>query len=431
MKTPIKKTLICLFGISLAFLFLSIGLLDKKTVQMYQNHEKQDSDDDTFNTELDKTKEYTHRASAIATNLTLEEKVAQLLMVAVSGNSEISPYSVKAFKYVPGAIILYKFNFADKPETVHQFISSCNTAIVAKARTSAQAIPPFFATDNEGGVVFRTASVTSPLPSASTVAKKGTPHIAHELYTAQAEQMAEVGLSMNLAPVCEVGDPDTSVLKTRLFANDSSKVSDFAYECISAMQKTGIACVLKHFPGSGNSDTHYGASSIDLDYKLFCDSCEVFRKPLSQSLAVMASHVIVPCLDTVPFCISHKGISFLRNHFNYSGVVMSDDIIMKALEPYCKNYVDLACQAISAGCDLILYSASDFTNLIQGIADRARQDSRLSERIDEAVHSILIAKLKIGLLADENATVKNSEFVKSHFIDAYNQGLSVYEIFKE
>ena len=194
---------------------------------------------------------------------------------------------------------------------------------------------------------------------------------------------------------------------------------------------TGIACVLKHFPGSGNSDTHYGASSIDLDYKLFCDSCEVFRKPLSQSLAVMASHVIVPCLDTVPFCISHKGISFLRNHFNYSGIVMSDDIIMKALEPYCKNYVDLACQAISAGCDLILYSASDFTNLIQGIADRARQDSRLSERIDEAVHTILITKLKIGLLADENATVKNSEFVKSHFIDAYNQGLSVYEIFKE
>ena len=153
---------ICVFILCGSWFLLSFSPFNSKKV------EKLDLvvESEVSKIKVDKASE---TVKTLLSTLTLQEKIAQTIMVSVSGSTEISPYSVKAFKYVPGAVILFKFNFASEPSVVHGFLRSCEKAFESFAREKPY-LPPFFATDNEGGIVFRTKGITSALPSHYAVA---------------------------------------------------------------------------------------------------------------------------------------------------------------------------------------------------------------------------------------------------------------------
>lgn len=360
------------------------------------------------------------RAVEIAASMSLTEKIYQLLVLSVSGNS-LKTVRAGKFRFAPGGVILFKFNFADTAETVYDFITAYEKNFEANTKKNAPVyamyIPPFFATDNEGGAVFRTSRVTSHLPFANDIAKNFSPLDAQKLFTLQSHQMAALRLSMNLAPICETGDFTTAVMGKRLFSDDTASVADYTTRFINAHKADGIACVVKHFPGSGNADTHRSASKITGSYNDVVTACESFRAPLRAAQAVMLSHTIVECFDDKPFCLSPAGIDFLKTEFRYDGIVMSDDIIMKALRPYAENYSDLAYHLISAGCDMILYSANDFPLLVDGLLAKAQTDEAFSNRITEAVTTVLRVKLENGLI-DENGEPRTEESFNKNYFDA-------------
>lgn len=340
-------------------------------------------------------RQYAKRATEMVSNMSPLEKVYQTLMLPVTG-SKASDVNAKNFTYAPGAVILFGFNFAD----VHaneccDFLHCYSNQFKSK---SANGIVPFFATDNEGGSVFRTKRLTTVLPYAYTVADRFTCETARALYENQAKQMKLLGLNTNLGPICETGDAETGVLGYRVFSQSPETVSQYAQAQISAMQEQGMLPVVKHFPGSGNTDTHRGVSVVGGDYDTVLEACESFRLPLKSVGAVMLSHTIVPAIDNVPFCMSKKGIDFLKNEFRFQGIIISDDIIMQGLRQYESDVTRLACTLLKAGVDMVLYSASDFYLLAADIEKKAASDPVLSKRIDEAVTKILITKMEYGIL---------------------------------
>ena len=353
-------------------------------------------------------------AREIATKMSITEKIYQVLMLSVSGKTA---GEVKAahFRYAPGAVILFKFNVANTPQKVHAFIVAYQKQFAENSRAN---VPAFFAIDNEGGAVFRTSLITSVLPYASDVAKHFTAAEAETLFAYLARQMKALHLSMNLAPVCEAGDEATAVLGKRLFSANTTQVADYATRFVAAHAGENIACVVKHFPGSGHEDTHRAVSKITGSRESLLALCESFRIPLRHAQAVMLSHSIAECLDNKPFCLSPASVDFLKTEFRYDGLIMSDDIIMKALRPYAKNYVELAYQMISAGCDLILYSASDFNLLVDGLAAKAEQNPLFLSRVTEAVEKILLVKLENGLIPAKEDFAADEAFDAQKFYSA-------------
>lgn len=357
-------------------------------------------------------------AKKILGKMNLTEKIYQVLILPIEGKNDIS-VRAERFEYPPGGVILFRFNFDKDPTVAYKFIKTYKQKFKNKIPPSNNKtfIQPFFATDNEGGDVFRTRGLTSTLPYPSKFTKQFSLTEAEELFLFNAEQMNALGLSMNLAPICEYGSPQSSFLGSRIFDANPKTVSTYASSFVIAHKKGDIICVVKHFPGCGNLDTHKNVSKIYGTYNDFLTLCESFRVPLKHAQAVMLSHAIATALDDLPFCLSEKCIHFLKNEFQYEGLIMTDDITMKALHPYAKNNIDLVYKLILAGCDLILSSASDYNNLINGLVKKAEADTNFVKRLDEAVEKILIAKIKNHLIGEE----EYSSFDSAKFYSAKSE----------
>lgn len=381
----------------IVFSFCSFGTCSKKTY--FQNKDFQQTEIENNRKDFIKLKANIEER---VLHMSLTEKIYQVFMLSVSGSTPSSVVA-KNFKYTPAAVILYGFNFTHKPETVRAFIEAYinafqenHTINTKDSKYYSFGIMPFFATDNEGGKVFRTSKLTSKQPAPFDVASRFSLNEAMDLYSFQASQMQLLGVSMNLAPICEVSNDKKTFLGKRAFSTKANVVSNYSDVFVKAHQDKNIACVLKHFPDTGFDDPHHNISVVEGNDLL--TACKSFYKPLKKASAVMLSHSIIKSIDDKPFCLSKKGIDFLVNNLEYGGIIMSDDIIMKALKPYGKNYSDLAYKLLMAGCDMILYSAPDFNTIIDNLVEKCKSEKDFELRINEAVKKILLAKVKIGLI---------------------------------
>ena len=168
---------------------------------------------------------------AVVSQLSLEEKAAQVLMVNIAGSKTADTKSIASFKgTVPGAMLLFGYNIADTPQAVADFLESAVQGFQEAAQRSGHSfIPPLFTLDNEGGTVYRTRRITAPLPAAEEIGKRFSVEETEELYRLLGQQMRELGLHLNLAPVAEAGTEDvTAALGTRTFSAEPEQAGQYA-----------------------------------------------------------------------------------------------------------------------------------------------------------------------------------------------------------
>ena len=339
----------------------------------------------------------------VIARLSLEEKAAQVLMVNIAGSKTADAKSIASFKgTVPGAVLLFGYNIADTPQAVSAFLESTVQSFQESALRSGHAfIPPLFALDNEGGTVYRTRRITIPLPAAEEIGIRFSVEETEELYRLLGQQMRELGLQLNLAPVAEAGTKETAAaLGTRTYSMEPKQAGKYAAAAVRGMQKAGILAAVKHFPGNGAADLHKGTAELAVDYKTFLNRyCAPFRPSITDgTAAVVISHITVPAIEAVPFCFSAKGITLLRNELGFSGLIITDDIVMQALKQNGASPEENAMRALTAGCDMIMCSLSKIYPLIEAIAEKARSNAEFAKRLDEAVLQVLIAKQRAGLI---------------------------------
>lgn len=337
------------------------------------------------------------------TQLTLEEKAAQVLMVNIAGNKTADKKSIAAFKgTVPGAILLFGYNIADTPQEVRSFLASADQSLAAAAKEAGHTfVPPLYTLDNEGGTVYRTRRLTLPLPAAEEIGNTLSIEETEERYRSLGLQMKDLGLHLNLAPVAEARTEENSTtLGTRTYSEDPKTAAQYAAAAVRGMQSAGICAAVKHFPGNGASDLHKGSAVLDTDYETFSNRyCAGFIPAIkAEAGAILVAHVTVPAVEAVPFCFSAKGITLLRNELGFSGLIITDDIAMQALRHNGATPAENAVRAIAAGCDMVMCSLPAVYPLIAAIAEKARTDTNFAKRLDEAVFRVIAVKQNIGLL---------------------------------
>jgi beta-N-acetylhexosaminidase len=288
-------------------------------------------------------------------------------------------------------IILFKRNI-ETPEQVASLCGAC------RDYAKSCGIPPLFiAVDQEGGVVAR-------LKDPFTLFK-GNPYIesvrdANNFASITADELKLAGINMNFAPVLDIAPVGlNSIMKDRVFKGNAKNVSTLGMEVIHTLQENGIMAVAKHFPGIGRTikDSHFHLPVLDIDLETLRQSDLVpFVDANEEDVAgIMLSHILYPRLDSQWQASLSPIIAYdlLRNQMGYDGLVITDDLDMKAIKHDMKTCIR---QILKSGIDLALicHKGPDIDLAYHEIIRRFNEDEHLYKMGKESVKRILRVKKK-------------------------------------
>ena len=201
--------------------------------------------------------------------------------------------------------------------------------------------------------------------------------------------LAEVGINVDCLPLLDVAQPDTTeAIATRAFGSDPMRVAALGKATLDGLQRGGVVGVVKHMPGHGRAklDTHYHLPTVTAtDAELEIDLQPFAR--LSDAPMGMTSHIVFDAWDPArPATLSPVVIEqIIRQRIGFDGLLMTDDIDMKALSGTAG---DKAAGSIAAGCDLVLDCWGRMDEM-EDIAARLGEISAVSRaRLDRAMASV-------------------------------------------
>jgi beta-N-acetylhexosaminidase len=217
-------------------------------------------------------------------------------------------------------------------------------------------------------------------------------------------QLAEAGVTMNLAPVADIVDgPDAAQNNppigqlNRQYGYDGATVAAKAGAFAQGMRDGGILPTFKHFPGLGHVRENTDTRTDVTDDVVTLDGPDVgvYSTVLRQGPAVvMLSTAIYTRIDSsAPAAFSPTVVGVLRNTVGFDGVVTVDDLsAAQQVQPW--SPADRATLAIDAGVDLLLVSAdpSVYPEMHQAVLARAQGDPAFAVKVDAAARRVLVAK---------------------------------------
>ncbi len=321
-----------------------------------------------------------------------ETMAGQRLMVGFDGtkfNRKIV-HLIENFK-VSGLIL-----FARNVETPNQIRRLCSDA--QNCAKTAGLPPLFIAVDQEGGEVAR---FKAPLFKEYL----GNPGIKEaedvEIFARNiAQDLKGLGINMNLAPVLDVAPQGfDSIMKNRVFQGDAGEVANLGSRYIETLQEAGIMAVAKHFPGIGRTtlDSHLELPVLDSPRDLLEKSDLLpFKSAVSSKVAgMMLSHILYTGLDDRwPASLSPQiAGDLLRNNLGYQGLVMTDDLDMKAIRHDIRTSIG---QILLARVDLALicHAGPDIQAAHQTILELISTDQNLKGKSEESLRKIASFKTK-------------------------------------
>ena len=187
--------------------------------------------------------------------------------------------------------------------------------------------------------------------------KKTNFKIIYESYIKMISQfLKNMGININTVPVLDVIKNNShEIIGNRSFSKNKKIVYKLGQLCIKFYKKNKIATVMKHIPGHGssNKDSHYSTPIVSLSKKNLIRSDFVpFKK--CKPLFAMTAHIVFNNYDLKNTATHSKIIikNIIRKKLCFRGILISDDISMKALKYSVEKN---AVKAIEAGCNLVLH----------------------------------------------------------------------------
>ena len=224
-------------------------------------------------------------------------------------------------------------------------------------------------------------------------------------------ELDSLGFNLNFAPVVDVNinknNPVIGQLE-RSFSDDPVKVYEHADFFIDAMHRYNIITAIKHFPGHGSSteDSHLELADVTHTYN---EEVELFPyKKLIESNKtdiIMMAHIMNTNIDPDnPATLSSIFLQdILRSRLNYEGVIVSDDMQMRAITIHF-GFKEAIVKAINAGCDLLIFSnnGSQYDEniaqkIVEAIKKALREGKITEEEISSSYNRIKELKEKYGI----------------------------------
>lgn len=342
-------------------------------------------------------------------NMTLDEKIGQMLIVSDYSTSMNDELLNDLNKIKPGGFILFSENFESYEQTVKLIADIKNTS----------SIPMFISIDQEGGKVQRLkklsdAEVTS-IPPMYQLGLTNDASLAYKVGKVVGEELRVFDINLDFAPVLDIySNPKNTVIGTRSFGKTSELVSKMAIPFAKGLEEAGIIPVYKHFPGHGDTleDSH---NTLPIINKTKEELMNMELKPFIEAIAndakiIMVGHLAVPKItnDNAPASLSKIVITnLLKEELGFDGLVITDALNMGALtKKYTKE--DIYINAIKAGVDILLMPDFDIET-VNIIKNAVTNQKIAEEKINESVKKIL--DLKYDLLQEEN--IYNKEYLGS------------------
>lgn len=314
----------------------------------------------------------------------------------------------------PAGVVFFRANF--QAGVPYEEWLGAHRQLVADIREHIGRDEVIFSIDHEGGGVLRPPAPITPFAYARRW-RENAADVGH----AMGRELASLGFNVNFAPVLDVNsNPDNPVIGRRSFGATPQEVTEAARPFLHAMQAEGVMGCLKHFPGHGDTsvDSHYGLPVVDVDAKRFRQrELAPFRELANgEARMVMTAHIVFPQIDPgTPATMSRTILQdILRNELGFGGVVVSDDLGMKAISSML-GQPETSIKLANAGCDLLCMCAywAD-TGLILRIIDNiiaGIRDGSVAETVLEQSHQ-RVTKLLSELPRHEVTALSDADFTR-------------------
>ena len=324
-------------------------------------------------------------------DMSLEQRVGQLFLARC--NAETAAMDVQ--QYHLGGLVLFGNDFENQtPDSMAQTISGYQNAAEK---------PLLIAVDEEGGDVTRISQFSAFRNKRFSSLRKRYGQGGLEAVLTEEEEkcrlLSDLGINVNLGPVCDISTDPDAFMYSRSLGQDAQTTAEVTASTVNLMNAFSIGSVLKHFPGYGNNaDTHTG---IAVDSRPLESLKENDLIPFTAGIqagcgAVMVGHIIVEALDPdYPASLSPAVHRYLREELGYSGVIMTDDLVMQAItDQYGAG--EAAVMAVLSGNDLLCSTeyAVQYEAVLQAVLD-GRIDIDV---LNSAVRNVLEWKIRLGLL---------------------------------
>ena len=253
----------------------------------------------------------------------------------------------------PFGFILFGRNI-ETPEQVHALTSEMREAVGRDA---------VITIDQEGGRVQRLrpphwTGWDAPLDEVRRAGPKAAEAMRLR-YRIMAEELRALGVDSNCAPLVDViAEATHEFLTDRCYGDAPDAVGEIGAAVAEGLLAGGVLPVVKHIPGHGRAscDSHLElprvtASAEDLRAVDFAPFARLADQPMA-----MTAHVVYEALDDLPATLSPKVIGMIRDEIGFDGLLMTDDISMKALNGTPK---EISRASLKAGCDVVLLCNAD------------------------------------------------------------------------
>ena len=214
--------------------------------------------------------------------------------------------------------------------------------------------------DQEGGRVQRITAPLGrawlpPLEHVRRAGPGGAERAVYLRYRLIAQELHDLGIDSNCAPLADLAFAQTHpFLRNRCFGEVPETVARLARAAAQAHLDGGVLPVIKHIPGHGRAvaDSHVDLPRVSAPAELLAATDFAPFAALSDLPMAMTAHVVYDAFDTRPATLSPVVLEHIRWTIGFDGLIMTDDLAMKALTGALG---DLAGMALAAGCDVVLH----------------------------------------------------------------------------
>ena len=343
-------------------------------------------------------------ANDLPNDAKLKKMIGRMLLVGfpnetIDKNSEIVGY-IK--RYELGGVILFDRFYTDRTKTKNISSPEQLKLLTSKLKSFSNK-PLLISVDQEGGKVARLKPSYGfqATPSAKVVSRQDE-YMTKHIYNALASTLKDAGINCNFAPVVDLElNKENKVIYglKRSYGSDPKKVVKYADIFMSSLQDKGITSVLKHFPGHGSSrsDSHKGF--VDITNTWSKKELEPYKELINSGNVqmIMTAHVFNSFLDEkYPATLSYNvNTKLLREKLGYDGVVISDDLQMKAISKHY-SLEQTVTLAINSGVDILLFG-----------------NQLATQNIDELVE-VILAQVKNGAISMKRVLESNKRLELLH-----------------
>ena len=312
-------------------------------------------------------------ASSLLAGISTRDKLAQLLMVGVTGADDAR--AVVDTHHVGGIMIgsWTDLSMMGQP--------------LADIAGSAGPLPLAVSVDEEGGRVSRLAGLIGSQSSPRVLAQTSTPDEVYGIALERGRQMRALGVTVDFAPVVDVtAAADNTVIGDRSFGSDAATVTEYAGAYARGLRDAGVLPVLKHFPGhgSGSGDTHTGSVVTPPLADLQQSDLVPYRTLSSEApVGVMVGHLQVPGLTgSDPASLSPAAYALLRSGSYggppFNGPVFTDDLSGMGAITARYGVAEAALRGLAAGADTALWITTDEVPAVLDRLEKALETGELT-----------------------------------------------------